>query len=504
MTVGDIEIEIIPKSTHANKTIMKTHSMDADSPFSQPPIDNLQRNDQNDEEFQKPQFYKLPKNVGTQFIDVISGFVLSRVIFVILAQGAWMNINTVANYCSIFFPLQISVYHLNFAYQPFQWRALRITFGVLKVILLFGFGWTAPSSFSTSNDTLSNLCAFLCLSRSYFAVTSIIDAYNYRTILNPAFVNACLTFPALITWITCFFTDTTPQFYSLFVIGVFVDISSLICCDLFKSRRLGLTVKFDRPIFNLIGVTEAMTLALQIFFGCCVWYLFETRRLVEYPDAMTAVQFIPVNFFYGSMAVLILFNLFCLYNYSLKFWMLDSERQFQNRPTEIFLYSTLLKWVHFIMTGSFGLLTASLSLLLFDLYTSPSILVNQFPVNLSTFPDSVQFNKNLEISYFKQAAEQGGITVEGRSTFYLPVVFGAYGFYLLCQSLAEVVASKLSHVDVRYKTLTTLIPGVVIVGLAFLPESLWQSSGAKITVLCTTFGISTFILFVSQFFVMQT
>lgn len=350
---------------------------------------------------------------------------------------------------------------------------------------------TAPSTFSSINDTLANYTAFLCLARLQFALVSLIEARYHRSLTSISFIRSCLCIPSLLIWVSCFFQSSTVQFYLLFGVGVAVDIMSSLGGDIYHLTHLnkeGVKVRTMNVMFR------AMKSNAKIFFGFCVVFFYESRRFAEYSDSNTAVQFNMVNYIWGSLASMVLFALFSMYSESSCHWIV-SERVMN--PRIQFGYFIFVKWAHYIMLGSFCAICACLSILVFDLY-NPVLLTTQFPIQLSTFPDVILANTAFGIDYFVMAAALAGVTPPQWSAYHLPLLFGSLGIYLMTFSFIEFTSLQLANRQSKKRCMLIFAVGLAVMIISWIPIS-WNTSN-QLLILCLVSGIITLILVLSQFF----
>ncbi|KAJ3353181.1 hypothetical protein HDU91_005923 [Kappamyces sp. JEL0680] len=419
------------------------------------------------------------------FLDVLAGIVLSRVLLVAIAESEILSIKTVQHVFVIFIPLQITIHQFGL-YPAFQWKWLRLLYLVVHVCCLFGLGFAVPAVFASTKDTLSNFTFFLCFSRFVFSLQSILRAFLDIRHWNLEFFNACFSALPLLAWIFCFFQTTQTQFYSLYLVGMAVDVCSIVLMDMAQGRQLRY-VPLSQAAVNWISADLARSSCA--FFGAALWYFFQSRVFAEYPDENASIQFDAVNYLYGSVAVLLLSCLSYTYHDASRTWSMFSTAS----PQHLFLRLVVFKWIHYILNVSYCVVASSLSLILFDLY-SPLPMVPRFPVNLNKFP-TVQLTVTGN-DYFSLAAAQSGIIPETKSYLHVPLFIGSLGVWIVCFSALDFlgrIESDHWHPKQKLVYLSGVLVGLVLLIVGCLPLS-WSSTNLVIPLVTVSGSVSIMTL----------
>jgi hypothetical protein len=218
-------------------------------------------------------------------------------------------------------------------------------------------------------------------------------------------------------------------------------------------------------------VIQAMENITSSLFGSAMWYFFQSRVFSEYPDEASAIQFNILNYIYGCMALIIMFAMAFLYKQMSRSW------NFLLPPVDqsISLFKLAgFKWIHLIYTTSNLMVSACLSLLVFDLY-APLERFPRYPLNLYKFPTELEVNAP-GILYFQSAAALGGIPTSPLMAYYLPSLLGSIGSSMISLCILDyfVRSSKVITIQRKYVYVTLIIFGAVSIGAAWLPI-IWTS-----------------------------
>ncbi|KAH6582872.1 hypothetical protein BASA61_008283 [Batrachochytrium salamandrivorans] len=281
----------------------------------------------------------------TTLCDVAAAICILRTVLIFQAEFPSVTLLAVRNFFLIFVPFQLFIYQAIHQHDPMFAKAgiTHHLFTCIRLLILFGLAWTAPSVFVVSGDASTAFFMMLVIGKCAIFIMSILVALFGPVHFASLLVRSLLVLTPIGFWIASVWVSAVDQHIMFLKIGVCVDISSCLIIDALDvwNGEYGKSAHYNRidnathaPPLSMtghcststssdsvasrdalrshqLGTRLTMYTTALIISGAI--YLFPHRDGVTYPDMLVAVKFNVYNFLFGSSGLAILFSIHAIY-----------------------------------------------------------------------------------------------------------------------------------------------------------------------------------------------
>jgi hypothetical protein len=397
---------------------------------------------------------------------------LSRVVYLILAEQNTLSIRTLEHFLVIFLPVSISIFQFH---QTPKWNGpIGSILLYISLILFFGLGWNIPATFNSQRDTLANYLFFLCFLRVHFSMVQLHQAYLNKSV-DETFIQSCLAIAPILPWFVCFLQSNGQSFYVAYWVGVCTDIVAYLGMDIAEIKYQKIKLK-KGPIQN----------GMKCLFAISMCFLFEIRLFAEYPQNISGVPFQILNFVIGCVGLLCLYSMYLMY-----MCLIGKVETVQGKGLIVY------KWGHMILQGTVLITASALHMISMNTFYPPSVQIG-LPLNL-TIPQKDLFRADLVVNttgidylgYLKLVYGEVSNPVVWSGYFALLTI--GLGSYVTSISVLEWLSPKMNILD-RTLRFIMFITGIVSITVG----SLISWSSASLTVPLSVVTAVTSILVLAQ------
>ncbi|KAJ3322314.1 hypothetical protein HDV06_003208 [Boothiomyces sp. JEL0866] len=403
----------------------------------------------------------LPRNI--EMLEIIATLLLSRTIYIPIAETAIISFNSIIHFILVYLEFSTAIQMLLHTYEDIAIKSLDYLYTLLRYIILFGLGWTAPSCFSTVGNTLSNFTFFLLAARFVYFVRGLALAKTFTkdfSFADSYFITASISLIPIAPWIICIFLTNFSQSYTSFWIGTLIDIAIIITGDVVKLAFIPALYGELPPTYLAIW-QERWKFSLTSIAGIGIFHLVENNMMVGFPELYTSVKFNIVHYIWTLAALSMIYSFRTLHQIAIK----DDKPHISLIKGSIAL--VILKWIH-VVIGLLFMLTISLLKISTSDLNSSQMQRFYLPMNMTVFGiDSMQITEAVGLNYLAEFTSLIGAPRILSSAFYLQVLMGCSGMYLICLAAVNKLLRILEDGDPDPYFLYTL----ATVGAAFLMNS---------------------------------
>jgi hypothetical protein len=404
------------------------------------------------------------------FRTLFVALMLSRVVYLIMAEQNTLSIKTLEHFAVIFIPVSISIFQYH--QTPKLESGIGTVLLYISMVLFFGLGWNIPATFNSQRDTLANYLFFLCFLRVHYSIGQLHQAYLNRAV-DEFFVHSCLAIAPILPWFVCFLQSNGQSFYLAYCIGVLVDVLAYLSMD-------AVEIKYQK-IKNVKGSIQETTRSL---FAILMLHLFEIRVFAEYPQNISGVPFQILNFIVGCVCLLCLYSMYLMYMF-----LVVKMEPVQGKGFIFF------KWGHILLQGTLLITATALHLISMNVFYPPSVQIG-LPLNLS-IPQRDLFRPDLLVNttgidylgYLKTV--YGEISRPTVSSGYFALLTNGLGSYVASISVLEWLSPPRNRSE-RALTLIMFIAGIVSIVVGSLIS--WPNISLTVPLAAITTGASILVL----------
>ncbi|KAJ3257030.1 hypothetical protein HK103_005014 [Boothiomyces macroporosus] len=406
----------------------------------------------------------LPRNV--EKYEIISALLLSRTIYIPIAETANISFISIIHFILIYLAFSTAIQTLFRSYNEIENKSGNYLYSFLRYIILFGLGWTAPSIFSTVNNTLSNFAFFLIAARLVYCIHGLALAKTFTRgfkFANPNFINSVISVAPLAPWILTILLTNYSQSYTLFWISIVVDLAIITGTDTVNLAFIPAAYE-EFPQSYLTIWMERWKYSSTAMTGIGIVYLVENNMVVGYPELYTSVKFNIIHFIWTCIALAILYSINSLYH---------SVIRPNNQNTSLLkgqIALVALKWIHVLILLLFTLMISLLKIATNDL-NSPELQKFYLPMNMTLFGmEFTQISATPGLSYLQEFTSLLGAPRILYSAIYLQVLIGCLGVYLICLAAVCKILRLIEETDTDPYILYPLtIIGTLLLVVSILP-----------------------------------